>query len=61
MVPGAGLTLAEQMGTSSKVARFQNTDGTHMAGANEGVQQSAGLNEFTRLENYAKAFAPDGK
>src|SRR5207302_3733716 len=28
-VPGAGLTLAEQEGMSSKAARFQNTDGTH--------------------------------
>ncbi len=29
-VPNAGLTLAEQMGLSSKTARFQRTDGTHM-------------------------------
>src|SRR5271170_7213850 len=29
-VPGAGLTLAEQLGLSDKSARFSNTDGTHM-------------------------------
>ena len=30
-VPGAGLTMMESMGMSSKTARFNNTDGTHMA------------------------------
>ena len=30
-VPGAGLTLMEQMGLSDKTQRFNNTDGTHLA------------------------------
>jgi len=29
-VPGAGLTLMEQMGMSDKTARFNRTDGTHL-------------------------------
>ena len=29
-IPGAGLSLMEQMGLSSKVDRFKRTDGTHM-------------------------------
>ena len=29
-VPGAGLTMLEQMGLSSKTDRFNNTDGTHL-------------------------------
>ena len=57
-MPGGGLTDAEAMGMASKTQRFQNTDGTHMAGTNEGVMQHEGLNEFTRLENFAKAFTP---
>jgi GWxTD domain-containing protein len=57
MVPGAGLTLAEQMGMSSKSARFTNTDGTHLARSPSGVQ-SAALNEFSRLELGAKIWQP---
>ncbi len=29
-VPGAGLTLMEQMGMSDKTQRFNHTDGTHL-------------------------------
>ena len=29
-VPGAGLTLAEQIGIADKTQRFKNTDGTHL-------------------------------
>ena len=29
-VPGAGLTLNEQMGLSTKTDRFNRTDGTHL-------------------------------
>ncbi len=55
-VPGAGLTMNEQMGISSKLDRFKNTDGTHM---NEsGGMMTEQYNEFTRLEQYAKAFQP---
>jgi GWxTD domain-containing protein len=56
-VPGAGLTLAEQEGTSCKAARFNNTDGTHMAPSPYGAQ-SADLNEFSRLELEAKIWTP---
>jgi GWxTD domain-containing protein len=51
-VPGAGLTLAESMGTSSKTARFNNTDGTHMAQSLGGQPES--MSEFSRLDLYAK-------
>lgn len=55
-VPGAGLTMSEEMGQSSKVNRFQNTDGTHMD--ETGGFQTEQYNEFNRLEQYAKAFQP---
>jgi len=55
-VPGAGLTMMEQMGLSDKTARFQNTDGTHLGQAFGGQPES--MMEFTRLENYAKIFKP---
>jgi GWxTD domain-containing protein len=51
-VPNAGLTLAEQMGLSSKTARFNRTDGTHMGAPLGGTPAS--YDEFTRLEQYAK-------
>ena len=56
-VPGAGLTLAEQEGMSSKAARFQNTDGTHMAPSPYGAR-SSNLDEFSRLELEAKIWQP---
>jgi GWxTD domain-containing protein len=56
-VPNAGLTLAEEMGMSSKTARFNNTDGTHLATPLGGMQTEE-MNEFTRLENYAKIWQP---
>jgi GWxTD domain-containing protein len=52
-VPGAGLTLTEQMGLSDKTARFNRTDGTHM-GAPIGGSQPASYNQFDRLEQFAK-------
>jgi GWxTD domain-containing protein len=51
-VPGAGLTIAESMGMSSKLQRFQNTDGTHMGESMGGQPES--YNEFERLDLYAK-------
>jgi GWxTD domain-containing protein len=57
-VPGAGLTMPEQMGMADKSSRFSNPDGTHLAGQGEGVAQGSELNEFSRLENYAAAFQP---
>src|SRR5579872_926230 len=56
-VPGAGLTLAEQEGMSSKAARFTNTDGTHMAPSPFGARNS-NLDEFSRLELEAKIWQP---
>jgi GWxTD domain-containing protein len=50
-VPGAGLTLSEQMGMSDKTQRFNRTDGTHMGTGTTPLPES--MNEFTRLENYA--------
>jgi GWxTD domain-containing protein len=52
-VPGAGLTMAEQLGMSDKMARFTRTDGTHM-GAALGGSAPASYNEFDRLSQFAK-------
>jgi len=51
MVPGAGLTLSEQMGMADKSQRFSRTDGTHLGTGNQPLPES--MNEFTRLEQYA--------
>lgn len=51
-VPGAGLTEMESMGLASKTARFNNTDGTHMAQPIGMLPET--LQEFTRLDLYAK-------
>jgi GWxTD domain-containing protein len=50
-VPGAGLTLSEQMGLSTKTNRFNRTDGTHLGTGNQPLPES--MNEFTRLEQFA--------
>jgi GWxTD domain-containing protein len=50
-VPGAGLTLAEQMGMADKTQRFQRTDGTHLGTGSQPLPES--MNEFTRLEQLA--------
>lgn len=51
-VPGAGLTLMEQLGMSDKTARFNNTDGTHLGMPFGGQPES--MNEFNRIEQFAK-------
>ena len=51
-VPGAGLTLMEQLGLSDKTQRFNNTDGTHLGVPFGGETES--MNEFNRLERFAK-------
>ena len=51
-VPGAGLTMSEQMGLTDKTSRFQRTDGTHLGTGNTPLPES--MNEFTRLEQFAK-------
>jgi GWxTD domain-containing protein len=55
-VPGAGLSQLEQMGMASKTDRFTRSDGTHLPKTLGG--ESASMNEFTRLEMFAKAFKP---
>ncbi len=51
-VPGAGLTQMESMGLASKTARFNNTDGSHLAQPIGGRLEKD--SEFSRLELYAK-------
>src|SRR6202790_2873105 len=52
-IPGAGLSMMEQMGMSNKTQRFNRTDGStaprSMSGG--GLESE---NEFTRLEQFAK-------
>jgi len=55
-VPGAGLSTMEQMGMASKADRFTRSDGTNLPTALGGV--SASMNEFNRLELYAKVNKP---
>lgn len=55
-VPGAGLTQLESMGMASKVDRFTRSDGTHLGKTLGG--ESASMNEFTRLELFAKVQRP---
>ena len=59
-VPGAGLTLAEQLGLSDKMARFSNTDGTHMGAPLTGntADRPASYNEFERLNQFVKLQQP---
>jgi len=53
MVPGAGDTLAEQMGLSDRTARLMNGDGSTMP-APLGGFRSASLDEFNRMDQYNK-------
>jgi GWxTD domain-containing protein len=55
-VPGAGLTMMEQMGLSDKTDRFNRTDGTHLGTPFGGETES--MNEFSRLEQFAKLQRP---
>src|ERR1700720_1661892 len=51
-VPGADLSLMESMGLASKADRFTRSDGTNLPTAMGG--QPASMNEFNRLEQFAK-------
>src|SRR5579862_6488493 len=51
-VPGAGLTMAEQMGMADKSQRFNRTDGTHLGTGTDPLPVS--MQEFERLEQFAK-------
>jgi GWxTD domain-containing protein len=55
-VPGAGLSLLEQQGLASKADRFTRSDGTNLPTAIGGTPAS--LDEFNRLELYAKVQQP---
>jgi GWxTD domain-containing protein len=55
-VPGAGLSLLEQMGMASKTDRFTRSDGTNLPKSLGGTPSS--MDEFNRLDQYAKAFKP---
>ena len=49
-VPGAGLTMYEQLGLADKSQRFNRTDGTLLGTG--GQPLPAKMNQFTRLEQY---------
>ena len=51
MVPGAGLTMYEQMGMSSKNDRFSRTDGTRLGTGNQALPMK--MNQFERLQQFA--------
>src|ERR1051326_6714769 len=55
-VPGAGLTLLESMGMASKTDRFTRTDGMTIGQSLGGTPES--MEEFTRLDTFAKIFRP---
>jgi GWxTD domain-containing protein len=55
-VPGAGLSLMESMGMSSKADRFTRADGTNLPRSMGG--ELASMNEFNRLELYSKVNKP---
>jgi len=60
-VPGAGASMLEQMGMSSRSARFTRTDGSTAPLGLGGINGGSGLesdNEFTRLEQFSKVQAP---
>ena len=55
-VPNAGLTDMEAMGMASKADRFTRTDGMTIGQSLGGTPES--MEEFTRLDLYAKIFKP---
>lgn len=55
-VPGAGLSLMESMGMASKADRFSRSDGTNLPTTMGGTPAS--MDEFTRLEQFAKIQQP---
>jgi len=56
MVPGAGLTMMEQMGLASKTDRFSRTDGTRLGTGNQPLPSK--MNQFERLQQYANLQKP---
>ncbi|MGH9678690.1 MAG: GWxTD domain-containing protein, partial [Candidatus Acidiferrales bacterium] len=61
-IPGAGDSMMEQMGLSTRAQRFRRTDGsTAPLGMSQLSGEPGGLerdDEFTRLEQFAKVQAP---
>ncbi len=55
-VPGAGLTISEQMGLSDQSQRFQRTDGTTLGIGTQPLPES--MQEFTRLQQFANLQKP---
>src|SRR5215467_2209864 len=55
-VPGAGLSLLESMGMSTKADRFTRSDGTNLPTTLGGTPAS--MDEFNRLELFAKVQKP---
>jgi len=55
-VPNAGLTMMESMGMASKNDRFNRSDGTHLGTGNQPLPAS--MNQFERLEQFAKLQRP---
>lgn len=55
-VPGAGLTLYEQMGLADKSQRFTRSDGTTLGVGNQPMPES--MEEFTRLQQFAALQKP---
>jgi len=55
-VPGAGLTMTEQMGMADKSQRFTRTDGTHLGTGSQPLPAS--MNEFERIERFANLQKP---
>src|SRR6516165_8102404 len=55
-VPGAGLSMMESMGMASKADRFTRSDGSTLPTAMGGTPAS--LDEFNRLDLYAKIQRP---
>src|SRR5437762_8887738 len=55
-VPGAGLSLMESMGMSTKADRFTRSDGKNLPKTMGGTPAS--MDEFNRLELFAKVQKP---
>jgi GWxTD domain-containing protein len=56
MVPGAGLTMMEQMGLASKADRFNRTDGTRLGTGSSPLPSR--MNQFERLQQFAMLQKP---
>ena len=55
-VPGAGLTMYEQMGLACKQCRFTRSDGTHLGTGT--MPLPASMDQFTRMEQFANLQKP---